>query len=350
MDDELFIPYDPENEKLTSINEAAKPGKPASSEEPLKPQDIKDKTRISGNIPKIHNEKQLAQIEADVANIDKAFAMLNRPAKPDLNPSLIGRACGSYTDLVAELKAFGPLPDNVHIKFESATRRFLVWSGKCMKAAGERLDVLLTQEKNKDREKEINELSGIFSKLYRTEEYLWQNASELQLSTDIVESLKESIAEDRKFDEKLIHIATMKGYSLKDVDSAAKMAEEEGNEYKFVLHDVEQEKLLTTLKKKCADLLADLLQFYKDEVEVKVSLRDALTKMRLAEKKRDLAVIEKTYIRKLHDRKLRNKLKAEVIVLAYLLKNPTSLNSKRIDDVKSEINKIRWQMSPSAIS
>lgn len=133
---------------------------------------------------------------------------------------------------------------------------------------------------------------------------------------------------------------------MQDIDDAAHMAEAEGEGYNFVVYDKDQEKLISSMKQDGDQLLSGIREMCRDNFGKKLATDRTMAMGKLSEKKHELAVFEKKYVKKLHEKKLRDKMKAEIMVLAYLLKNPTSLTLKRVDEISSEINKIKWQTFP----
>ena len=348
LEDEMPVPLVPEKDKKAAqVNEAASPQKQGRDDTPIKPESTKDHASISRGAEKTGIVDELtSQLYADNVNWHKSMVALNRPKTPDFNPALILRVCDSALRLMQEVKAHGPLPDKMHAIFEAGSNSFLDLSRKYRVRIHEELDLMTSKDRSIEREKEINDLSALLAKLYQVEEYLRVNASTFELSSATVQKIQLNVDEGRGLEERLIHVATKKGYTLNDVDSASKMAEEESNEYNFMVTSPEQQKILTELKQKCDKLLTEIRDIFETARQKNVRLDEFTSRKMLSEKKRDLAFLERQYIRKLREKRLRNKLKAEVIVLAYLLKNPSSLTYARIDEIKDEINKIKWQTMP----
>ena len=346
MGDRIFVEPEAENGKpVNGVHKNDGVSKDAKAQPPAGQLDIQDRTIIDRDIPPT-SDKTDPQLEPDIENIDKALAMLSRPKNPDMNPVLIAKVSDGFVKIIDEAKASTYLPDRIKIKIDSVSMRFVTFSRKVKTTADERLEHIVSVKPDKDGERELNELSDILARLYRAEERLLASADHLGLTSATLTGVKENIDQGRKLEEKIFHIATLKGYKLQSLDDASHMAEEEGAEFSFTVYDKDQEKLLSAMKLKANELLTAVKEFCSQDLSKQLTLNRTSVLRKLSEKKHDLALFEQQFVKKLHEKKLRDKLKAEVIVLAYLLKNPASLTTKRVNEISDEINKIKWQTFP----
>lgn len=343
------IPIDPDAEKNNSAAAVPVTGsvpRDQASAPAADQLDIHDKTTIDKDIPPAPDEKVNPQIDFDFDNVDKALLMSARPATPNTNRFFVNKLCEGFDNVLNEVESLPAIPEKLKIKIDTTAAHFLQLSKKYKAHIDTRLEGITVKKANKEGDEELNELSEILARLYRIEEKLKSRAHIFGLTSSTVAMIDLNIDESRKLEEKVIHIATLKGYSLQDIDDAARAAEEESDGYSFTVYDNDQEKLLSAMKQQANQLLTEIRAFCREDFSRQLTLDRTSAMRKLSEKKHDLAIFEQEYVKKLHEKKLRDKMKAEIIVLAYLLKNPASLTLKRVSEITDEINKIKWQTFP----
>lgn len=343
MAEKLFIPSEPEDENRASKARGVPPGAPAqqSSGQPAQISHL-DSTKIDKDVRPLKDDIIDPQLEKDIINKDRSLAVMLRLKEPDCNVELVARFTSEYMQIIEKANAVHVLPERLCARLEAAALKFASLSDRYKEVILRRLDRILADMTNKGDENELNGYSRIITRLYRVEGTLLDSKGKFKLSSRTVSRLQSAADLSRQMEEKIIHIATKKDYVLNDLDSAAGAAEEESNGYTFNVFDRDQEKILTQLKEGCARLLADIEDVIRGDEERKTTLDLTSVKTKLLEKKRELTFLVRQFIRKIKEQKLRDKMKAEAIVLAYLLKHPSSLTFKRLEDIRNEINKIKW--------
>lgn len=202
MGDRMFVEPESENNHTGAVRNGDAVQKDPQSPPPSDQLDFRDRTKIDSDIPPATEEKANPQLESDLDNVDKAMAMLSRPKNPELNPVLVAKVTESFVQIIDEAKSSASLPDSVKIKIDATSLRFIDLSKKYKHRVNERLDDILVKKSDKEMEKELNELSSILARLYRTEERLLANADQLGITSKTVSGIKDGIDEGRKLEEK----------------------------------------------------------------------------------------------------------------------------------------------------
>jgi hypothetical protein len=306
---------------------------------------IEDRSTVAHHITPSADQKIDPEFYNALNSLEHGLVALGKSQNTDLNDPLIKRVCGMMIEVAEQAASIDPMPDAIRTKLESCSGRFADLSGKYMDRIEKGLSPMLGAQPNKDDERRLNEFGGILASLNQAATVLMNNAGTFKFSSNTFIRLQGLVDRTRHLDEQILHIATKKGYDIKSLDDALKMAEEEGNDYLFSISDVAQEKLISAMKEECTQLLADVKAIIAEASDKAQTINKNSTQKLLA-LKQELAAFEKKFVSKLTEKRMRDKMKAEVIVLAFFLKNPSALTTKRVDEIGNEINKIKWQAYP----
>jgi len=165
--------------------------------------------------------------------------------------------------------------------------------------------------------------------------------------------LKESVADFQSLAAEILHIADIKGYTLDNFDQLASIAGAGNGEAVEVspTSDMAQLSLLSKIKLEFNNLTKDVMELLTKNREMNEGLDKAA-----AEKKAQINAEEKKYIEtarlkkeelkklinNIQDKKLQNKLTAELLALSYMINNPEQISRALIEAIRDDMNKITW--------
>jgi uncharacterized spore protein YtfJ len=180
----------------------------------------------------------------------------------------------------------------------------------------------------------------------------------LEVPQETLVQLHENIAAEQNLAVTIIQVAQEKGYKLDNFTQLASIAGVGGgsggtssseNAGVIVLADQKQEFIMYSLKHEFTRILQDVIDKIvenrkENERLDELASKKALEKKAYEQKMDELKQIDKKYVASLQDKKLADKLHANIIAASYMLKNPEQLSRSLIEDIMDEVNKIKWQI------
>jgi hypothetical protein len=348
MVDEFLVQKD-EQDKPASKVMGRTPDDPARQKDDQDNYFSKDTATLSGSAgAAVEAMPPKEQQSLSEANND----MLSAVRSNDLpTPEKVTDVCEKAIPLVERCTKY-EMPEIASIRMDNLGLNSTKLHEKIKHYFSKRIEEINQAAYSKDNEKELNRINRSLNALYRLQHILTRHADHFRLLLSTVSRLQKSMEEERIQVDRILHVANIKDYIISDLDSSAKMEEDEGSSA-FMVNDTKQSKLITQMKAHFSELIADLSQITADFSSALSDKMDeqgenirTMSDQKLKDAMRETAYFEKKFIKSISDKKLQQKLKAEMTVLAYLIKHPNVLSKGRLADIRDAINKIKWQAMP----
>jgi hypothetical protein len=250
--------------------------------------------------------------------------------------------CSQFLSVITHIAGRGVRTVEERAAVNKVSSQFIELSSKEKAYYMGRLEVLKKEPTSDANEKEINDIKKALDSISQAEQFLLSNRQALGLSNETIGKLMLAIHETGDVAEKIIEVAIAKNYKINSPDSTLKELED-GHDTMFEVTGLDEEKTLNALKNDFNKLIQTILNDIKNNNLEQKELDDAAYKKISSERRRELATIEKKYFQKLTDSRLKQKLKAIIIHLGFIIKYPSSLTSQRVETFRDEVNKIKWQ-------